>query len=54
MENIRIALIDTGISEEYCKNKKINVKHYYINDNNLVERCNNKRWIFSRNKKSYR
>ena len=37
MENIRIALIDTGISEEYCKNKKINVKHYYINDNNLVE-----------------
>ena len=37
MENIRIALIDTGISEEYCKNKKINVKHYYINDNTLVE-----------------
>ena len=37
MENIRIALIDTGISEEYCKNKKINVKHYNINDNNLVE-----------------
>lgn len=37
MDNIRIALIDTGLSEEYCKYKKVNTKHYYINNGEIVE-----------------
>lgn len=30
-------IIDTGISEKYCKYKKINTKHYYINNGNMAE-----------------
>lgn len=37
MNNIRIALIDTGISKEYCRNKKINVHHSHVNNNIIVD-----------------
>lgn len=39
MSKIRIALIDTGLSDEYCKRKNLEVKHFYVSSNKVIEGC---------------
>lgn len=37
MNNIRIALIDTGMSKEYCERKQVKVRHFYVYKNEVID-----------------